>query len=193
MTSSDHQPTAESSTDQDTEPALSKDVVFEILKNQRRRRVLQYLRDNAETELGTLAEAIAAAENETTVEELSADERKRVYIGLYQTHLPKMDDAGVVTYDQDRGTVSAGPEIEQLYPYLEADGGSETPDTTTGSDFGIDVSTLTDDVTLPGWALFGVLLVVGLLTAAATAFPDPAWAAVLVVVAALTTWAIRWE
>lgn len=44
-------------------------------------------------------------ENDTTVKRLSSDQRKRVYIGLYQCHLPKMDKLGVVEYDKNRGRI----------------------------------------------------------------------------------------
>jgi hypothetical protein len=89
------------------EDGLTLDEVFDILRNQRRRDVLLYLagaEDNATT-LSELAEHVAAKENDIDTEELSSSQRKRVYIGLYQCHLPKMDDIGVVDYDQDRGTV----------------------------------------------------------------------------------------
>ncbi|MXR19629.1 DUF7344 domain-containing protein [Halobacterium bonnevillei] len=101
--------------------ALPLDVTFEILKNRRRRLVLEYLRDAAETTIGELAEHIAAIENDTTVQQLNAQQRKRVYIGLYQCHLPKMDDAGVVEFNQDRGHVALGENVEPLYKYLDID------------------------------------------------------------------------
>lgn len=86
---------------------LSLDDVFDVLRNQRRRDVLVYLvgtEDNTAT-LSELAEHVAAKENDIDRSELSSTQRKRVYIGLYQCHLPKMDDLDVVDYDQDRGTV----------------------------------------------------------------------------------------
>ncbi|WP_232702094.1 DUF7344 domain-containing protein [Halobacterium wangiae] len=99
---------------------LPLDVTFEILKNRRRRLVLQYLRDAEETtSIGELAEHIAAIENDTTVKQLNAQQRKRVYIGLYQCHLPKMDDAGVVEFNQDRGRIDPGPNVAPLYNYLD--------------------------------------------------------------------------
>ena len=84
------------------------DLTFEILKNQRRRLVLDYLRDveDGQTTIGELAEHIASIENKKPVSALSSQERKRVYIALYQSHLPKMADAGVIDYDKNRGTVS---------------------------------------------------------------------------------------
>lgn len=173
---------------------LEKDLVFELLKNHRRRSVLTYIRDHGETALGDLAEAIAAEENDTTVQDLSADERKRVYIGLYQTHLPKMDGAGVVEYDQNRGVVSAGPAIEQVLRYLEP----TTLDDESGDDAAaaitrLDLSTLEEPVPIPGWGLFAALLATGLLTVAATALPGPGWALVLLASGAATTWLVRWQ
>lgn len=102
---------------------LPLDIVFEIIRNERRRLVLQYLEDTeAETvALGDLAEHIAAIENDTTEQALSAQQRKRVYVGLYQCHLPKMANSGIVEFDKNRGTIAQGPNVDQLEPYLNVD------------------------------------------------------------------------
>jgi DNA-binding transcriptional ArsR family regulator len=106
----------------DDDDRLSKDVIFELLKNRRRREVLAYLLEADETvTLGELAEQIAAWENDTEVSALSSDQRKRVYVALYQTHLPKMDDAGIVEYDQDRGLISLSDNADLLMMYLDTD------------------------------------------------------------------------
>jgi len=110
--------------DSPDEPApLPVDRVFELLKNQRRREVLRYLEtaDEEPVSLSDLAEHIAAIENDTTVQAISSSERKRVYVGLYQCHLPKMDDMNVVAFDQNRGTISLGPNAEQLEEFLDID------------------------------------------------------------------------
>jgi hypothetical protein len=101
---------------------LSLDIVFEILRNERRRLVLHYLRENdGEATLGQLAEHIAALENDTTVTALNAQQRKRVYVGLYQCHLPKMDDADVIDFNQSRGTVELRDSAERLETYLDTE------------------------------------------------------------------------
>ena len=106
----------------ETGETLSKDVIFELLKNRRRREVLSYLLEAEETvTLGELAEQIAAWENDTDVNALSSDQRKRVYVALYQTHLPKMDDAGIVDYDQDRGLITLADNADLLVMYLDTD------------------------------------------------------------------------
>ncbi len=113
---------ASSVSDSEADEGLSKDVIFELLKNRRRREVLAYLLEAEETvTLGELAEQIAAWENDTDVNALSSDQRKRVYVALYQTHLPKMDDAGIVEYDQDRGLISLADNADLLMMYLDTD------------------------------------------------------------------------
>ncbi|WP_458188072.1 DUF7344 domain-containing protein [Haladaptatus sp. NG-WS-4] len=99
---------------------LSRDMVFDVLKNQRRRYALHYLKQAEESvQLSDLAEQVAAWENDITVDAISAAERKRVYTALYQSHLPKLDDAGIVDYNQNRGIVELAAAAEQLDPYLE--------------------------------------------------------------------------
>jgi DNA-binding transcriptional ArsR family regulator len=105
---------------------LSEDTIFSILSNERRRYVLHYLdRVEPEAELSDLTEQVAAWENGVDVADLTYDQRKRVYTSLHQTHLPKLDDAGVVDYDRDRGTVAVAAGAADLDAYLSAvgDGG----------------------------------------------------------------------
>ena len=107
---------------------LPLDHVFEILKNERRRTVLHYLSDRGETvSLGELAEHVAAVENGTTVAQVTSNERKCVYVGLYQCHLPKMDDMDIVEFNQNRGRISLGPNASQLYEYLDESDDVERP------------------------------------------------------------------
>lgn len=99
---------------------LPLDQLFEILKNSRRRETIRYLHENGgDATLSDLAEHIAAIENDTTIRAISSSQRKRVYVGLYQCHLPKMDDTDVVDFNQNRGTIELGPNADQLDAYLE--------------------------------------------------------------------------
>lgn len=99
---------------------LSLDTIFGALKNARRRHVLTYLRQADEpVEIGELAEQIAADENDKSVSEITYSERKRVYVALYQCHLPKLDDSGLVSYDKSRGSVALRENAVQLEPYLD--------------------------------------------------------------------------
>lgn len=98
---------------------LSEDLIFDVLKNRRRRYTLHYLkRQDRPVELSELAEQVAAWENDKTVPELTANERKSVYTSLYQTHLPKLADAGIVDYNRNRGVVELSRNASQLEGYL---------------------------------------------------------------------------
>lgn len=104
-----------------TEPALPLDQVYGILSSNRRRRTLRYLLRDAETNqvsLSDLAEHIASVENDKSVRALSSSERKRVYISLYQCHLPKLDDADVVDFDADRKTVELAANADDVIRFM---------------------------------------------------------------------------
>jgi hypothetical protein len=119
---------AEEGSETESDAQLPLDHVFEILKNERRRTVLHYLKDHGETvSLGELAEHVAAVENGTTVAQVTSNERKCVYVGLYQCHLPKMDDMDIVEFNQNRGRISLGPNAPQLYEYLDESDDVERP------------------------------------------------------------------
>jgi len=118
----------DSDADDEAVPELSRDLVFDVLKNRRRRYALHYLRRaDGSVELSELAEQVAAWENDTTVGAISAAERKRVYTALYQSHLPKLDEAGIVEYNQNRGIVELSGAAEQLDVYLDLDAQPDIP------------------------------------------------------------------
>lgn len=105
---------------------FSREVVFEMLSNQRRRYVIHYLLDaDEEAELRELARAVAAWENDKRPDAVTSQERRRAYNALQQAHLPKMDDAGLIRFDSSRGTVSASEGLDDLQVYLEIVPGNE--------------------------------------------------------------------
>lgn len=86
---------------------LSTDELFQILGNSRRRFIIRQLyRTEHELDLKELAARIAAVEENTTPEAVTNEERQRVYVSLYQTHLPTLTESGLVDYDDDRRTLS---------------------------------------------------------------------------------------
>lgn len=106
---------------------LSRDQVFDILSSPRRRYVLYYLREyGGPVELTDLAEKLAAWENDTTVEELPPQARKRVYVSLYQTHVPKLEESGLISYDSDSGELALAGDDSPVDPYL-GEPGSDRP------------------------------------------------------------------
>lgn len=105
------------------EESLTQDVVFDVLSSARRRYVLHLLKTEGPMELTELAEHVAAQENDTTVEDLTKQQRKRVYVSLYQTHVPKLEDAGLVDYDQDTSFVELRSRAADIDRYLGEDDG----------------------------------------------------------------------
>lgn len=106
----------------------SEDELFEILSNRRRRYVVHALDQAGETmEIGAVAERVAAWENDVDESDLSYDERKRVYTALQQSHLPKMDDVGIVEYDKHRGIIEPQPGLEDVDVYMDVVQGREIP------------------------------------------------------------------
>ncbi len=105
---------------------LSRAEVFDVLRNQRRRYALHVLkRDGAPVELGDLAQQVAAWEYETTLDGVTPAQRKRVYTTLQQTHLPKMDEAGILFFDSDRGIIEPTDRTVDISVYLEIVPGRE--------------------------------------------------------------------
>lgn len=101
---------------------IGMDRIFDILGNQRRRYVLAYLSTTEGTvTMDDLAEQIAAWECGKEIARITSQERKRVYVGLYQCHLPKMADASAISYDKHRGTVETGEQFELFGHYLRRD------------------------------------------------------------------------
>jgi DNA-binding transcriptional ArsR family regulator len=99
---------------------LSTDDIFKTLSNRRRRYVLHYLRQsNDNVPMRVLSEQLAAWENGIEPSQVRPKARKRLYTALHQTHLPKMDQFGVVEYDKDRGIISLTDSMGQFDTYLD--------------------------------------------------------------------------
>lgn len=83
---------------------LPADDVLEALDNERRREVIRRLAgaagDDPAIPLGELAEYVAAVENGKPVEKVTSDERKKAYIGLYQAHLPTLEETGIIAVSE---------------------------------------------------------------------------------------------
>lgn len=93
------------------ETNLSLDRVFDVLSRSARRRVLRILVERAPRDRGevTLASIVAEAEDVESAR-----------VELTHVHLPKLDDAGIVEWDREAGTVARGPTFEPVRPVVEA-------------------------------------------------------------------------
>lgn len=153
--------------------ALTDDALYSVVADRRRRNAIHYLKQREEpVSVGELAEQLAAWENDKAIDDLTSQERKRVYISLYQSHLPTLDNAGVVEYREGEGTVTLSDSARRRRIYLEVVPRNDIP-----------------------WNLYyvGLTLAGAVLIALAwlevypfVAVPDLAWAAVLLVMFGLS-------
>lgn len=98
-------------------PKLSKSDIFSVLQNDRRRCVLELLNSNGSQDLRTMSEAIACIESGTA--EPMSNVRKSIYVSLLQTHLPKMESLGILTFDKFEDKVELMPAAADMKVYLE--------------------------------------------------------------------------
>jgi len=104
----------------------SHDDVFTILSNERRRHTVRAMQElSMPIELGDLAEHVAAWELEKDVAAITSTERRRVYTSLQQTHLDKLEEAGII--ECDRKTIEPTERLEELEFYLEVVPEDEIP------------------------------------------------------------------
>ncbi|WP_276255403.1 DUF7344 domain-containing protein [Halomontanus rarus] len=98
----------------DSEPG----EIFSLLSNHRRRYAIHYCkREDEPVTLGDLAEHVAAWELDKDVEAITSTERKRVYTSLQQTHLPTLERAAMIEFD-DR-TIELTENAKELEVYLD--------------------------------------------------------------------------
>lgn len=109
-----------------TEP--SRDDIYKALSNRRRRFILHYLQNfESKASLGNTADHVAAWENEISIAEVESDDRKNVYTSLQQFHLPKMEDLGLVEFDERAGAIELSETGKQIDVYMEVVGENELP------------------------------------------------------------------
>lgn len=95
---------------------LSSDLseIYHTLSAPRRRHVIQLLARSEDESLSVrnLARAIAAIEENVDPDHATGEPYRNVYNALSQTHLPTLENAGIIIYDSNRQTVAAGPHLE---------------------------------------------------------------------------------
>ena len=99
------------------QPQLSKSDIFGVLQNDRRRHVLEILHSKGSQSVRSLSEEIARLESKT--DEPKTNVRKSIYISLLQTHIPKMENLNVITYDREKDTVKLLPTAQNFDIYME--------------------------------------------------------------------------
>jgi hypothetical protein len=98
---------------------LSAVEIHDVLANERRKMVIDLLRrERTEMSARDLSEHIA--ERETGESPPPRNKRQSAYVSLHQTHLPKLDELGIIEYDQSEKTVALDDEANrQVSVYME--------------------------------------------------------------------------
>lgn len=94
--------------------------IFDILSNTRRRIFLTLLDShNQAPAIADMAKDIAKYEHEEPIGKITDETIRRIHISLYHCHIPKLEDADVITYDQDRNTVAFTERGERFYAHAQ--------------------------------------------------------------------------
>ncbi len=100
--------------------SVSTDTALKIVANRRRRILLTQLRENGGggVPLRELTEQIA--QEESVASSLFDADHDRIAIELHHDHLPKLSDAGILTYDADTQMVwyVAAARVERLLEFV---------------------------------------------------------------------------
>ncbi|MFB6131448.1 MAG: hypothetical protein ABEJ28_11590 [Salinigranum sp.] len=87
-------------------PVPSLDRVYSVLARPGCRRVVAALRDRHVVSEAALATLVAALERGTPPTEVTPDERRRAFVSLRHSHLPRLADANLVARDRREGSVA---------------------------------------------------------------------------------------
>lgn len=85
--------------------SMTTEEMAAVVSSKRRQKVIQSLREEDTIPAGLMAERIAKIEDAS---------RKACYIALIQHHLPKLDEKGVVEYDEQSKLFSQGPRFDTI-------------------------------------------------------------------------------
>lgn len=97
---------SEGKTDSPTPDSLTKDTIFDLLSKERRRHVLSCLTDHESLALPNLADEVASRESNPALSQIPEEDILSIYLSLYHQHIPKLEEANVVVYDQDLDRVA---------------------------------------------------------------------------------------
>lgn len=108
------------------------DTMLDLCRDQHRRIVLAVLADQQRPlTKRDLTSAIVTHNHHSSMTEITAEQHTEIECSLYHVHLPKLDAAGLVHYDRERGIVEPTEQFEEvqsrLLTVVEADPALEPP------------------------------------------------------------------
>lgn len=99
---------------------LTKATLFELLSVTRRRDVIRLVNEKPENAPAEFATIIAAAEDGVPIGEHNRKTRGTVYNTVTYTHLPRLDDHGVVEFDEATKSIRRGRHFDLVASALGA-------------------------------------------------------------------------
>lgn len=148
----------------------SPDELFDLLGNDRRRAALEVLlAEGGGIPFEELVDRVAAREYDKPAEQLDSRERKRVQDSLQQTHLPRLQRRGFVSWDREADVIESSPTLRELDVYLQVTDSRTVPFTAVYLALSL-VSSVALGGAVLGLAPFAALTDVAWLTAVVGAF-----------------------
>lgn len=109
-------------------PNISQENLFTALSSERRRNTIEALTEIGEpTSLSKIVDYVAESELDKPIAEINSDERNRIYVSLYQCHVPHLADTNLLNYNEDTKQISASPQTEFARTFIQVANPLETP------------------------------------------------------------------
>lgn len=97
------------------------DTVLKLCGEKHRRIVLAVLAEEQRSlTVNDLTGTILTHNHHTPVTEVSEEVLTEIRSSLYDTHIPKLESAGVIDYDSERKLVEPTEQFDRLQPHLSA-------------------------------------------------------------------------
>lgn len=97
---------------------LSDEEIHDVLRNKRRRLVIDILQsENEPVSVRELSEEIGSVESDSNPPPRNI--KQSVYVSLLQTHLPKLDELGIIDYESNGKMVSVDGGLQDVTFFME--------------------------------------------------------------------------
>ncbi len=116
-----------------TVSALSLDTIYGMLSESRRRYVLYYFLENDHANIESLSLQIAAWSQDVTVDAITEEMKESVTTSLIHSHLPKLEDHGLIEYDGRTGDVIVADGFDEIRTTISRARAAEEEVEVTGS------------------------------------------------------------
>lgn len=104
-----------------TDSGLETVEIHALLSNERRLFALEYLfAQNGQAEFNAIVDHVAQRELDVAPDDPEwSDARHKVRVSVYQTHIDRLKDDGIVDYERKTGTIRLGKNASEVAPFLD--------------------------------------------------------------------------